>query len=70
MLDIFADHYDAEAAPQANEGQDLPASFGESFADAWQNGQIAVFAIKQENGREQAVSDYLDEIRAAAAARK
>ena len=35
------------------------------FADAWQNGQLAVSAIKQENGREQAVSDYLDEIRAA-----
>ena len=65
MLDIFADHYDAEAAPQANEGQDLPTSFGELFADAWQNGQMAVSAIKQENGREQAVSDYLDEIRAA-----
>ena len=65
LLDIFADHYDAEAAPQANEGQDLPATFGESFADAWQNGQMAVSAIKQENGREQAVSDYLDQIRAA-----
>ena len=34
VLDIWADHYDAEAAPQANEGQDLPATFGESFEDA------------------------------------
>ncbi len=34
MLDMFADNYAAAAAPRANEGHDLPATFGESFQDA------------------------------------
>jgi hypothetical protein len=65
MLDMFQQAFDQEAAPQANEGHDLPATFGESFADAWQAGQLATSAIRQQNARNQAVSEYTDQIKAA-----
>jgi hypothetical protein len=62
MLDIFGDAYTAAAAPQANEGTVLPASFGETFADAWSNGQLATSGIKQQNARTQAIQEYTDQI--------
>ena len=65
MLDQFQDAYDAMAAPQPGEGVDLPASFGQSFEDAWNNAQLAVSSIKAENARNQAISDYVDQIQAA-----
>jgi hypothetical protein len=64
MLDMFAQDFDREAAPQANEGRDLPATFGESFQDAWQNGQLATSGIKQDNARTQAIQEYTDKIQA------
>jgi hypothetical protein len=54
---MFAQDFDREAAPQANEGRDLPATFGESFQDAWQSGQDAVSSLKAENARNQAIGD-------------
>jgi hypothetical protein len=65
MLDMFADQFAAEAQPQANEGRDLPPTFGESFQDAWQNCQLATSGIKQSNARTQAVQEYTDKINAA-----
>ena len=55
----------AAAAPRANEGTDLAPSFSESFADAWANGRPATSAIRQQNARTQAVSEYTDQIKAA-----
>jgi hypothetical protein len=65
MLDMFQSAFDQEAAPQPNEGRDLPETFGESFQDAWQAGQLATSAIRQQNARNQAVSEYADQIKAA-----
>lgn len=65
MLDQFQNQYDKMAAPQPGEGTDLPPTFGESFQDAWQNGQMAVSGIKQANARSQAVNEYVDQIKAA-----
>lgn len=65
MLDMFAPSYDQKAAPEPNEGADLPATFGESFADAWQNGQTAVSGIKQDNARNQAIASYVEQIKGA-----
>jgi hypothetical protein len=65
MLDMFQQDFDREAAPQANEGRDLPATFGESFQDAWSNGQLATSGIKQDNARTQAIQEYTDKINAA-----
>jgi hypothetical protein len=62
---MFSDSYAAAAAPRANEGTDLPATFGESFADSWQAGQLATSGIRQENARAQAVSEYVDQINGA-----
>ena len=65
MLDMYQDSYDAKAAPSPNEGTQLPATFGESFQDAWSNGQLAVSGIKQTNARDQATAEYIDQIKAA-----
>jgi hypothetical protein len=65
VLDMFQSSFDREAAPQANEGRDLPATFGESFQDAWSNGQLATSGIKQDNARTQAIQEYTDKINAA-----
>jgi hypothetical protein len=65
MLDMFADEYAAAAAPRANEGADLPATFGESFEDAWQSGQDAVSSLKQENARNQAIGEYAEAVKGA-----
>lgn len=62
---MYANTYDQEAAPQPNEGKDLPATFGESFQDAWSNGQLSTSGIKQSNARDQATSEYVDKIKAA-----
>ena len=42
-----------------------PATFGESFQDAWQSGQDAVSCLKQENARNQAISEYVEAIKGA-----
>jgi hypothetical protein len=65
VLDMFADQYAAAAAPRANEGSELPATFGQSFEDSWQAGQDAVSSIKAANAREQATAEYVDQIKAA-----
>src|ERR1700684_557902 len=65
MLDMFQQDFDQEAAPQANEGRDLPATFGESFQDAWQSGQDAVSSLKQENARNQAIGEYAEAVKGA-----
>jgi hypothetical protein len=65
MLDMFADDYAAAAAPRANEGALLPATFGESFQDAWQSGQDAVSSLKQENARNQAIGEYAEAVKGA-----
>jgi hypothetical protein len=65
MLDMFADDYAQAAQPQANEGRDLPPTFGESFQDAWENGQLATSGIKQDNARAEAINEYIDKIKAA-----
>lgn len=65
MLDMFQQDFDQEAAPRANEGRDLPATFGESFQDAWQSGQDAVSSLKQKNARNQAIGEYAEAVKGA-----
>ena len=65
MLDMFSDDYAQAAQPNPREGRDLPATFGESMADAWSNGQLATSGIKQANARDQAVSEYIGQIKQA-----
>jgi hypothetical protein len=65
MLDMFQQDFDRQAAPQANEGRDLPATFGESFQDAWQSGQDAVSSLKAENARNQTIGEYAEAVKGA-----
>lgn len=65
MLDLWQNDAAQAARPGAQEGRDLPATFGETFQDAWSNGQLATSGIKQTNARNQAVSEYIDQIKQA-----
>ena len=65
MLDLFQQDQAISSRPGPEEGRDLPTTFGESFSDAWQTGQLAASFFKQENARNQAIREFSDQINAA-----
>lgn len=65
MLDLWQQSAEAARRPQANEGGELPATFGESYDAAWSQGELASSSIKQTNARNAAIAEFSDQIKAA-----
>lgn len=65
MLDLWQQSADLASRPQANEGGDLPATFGESYDAAWAQGELASSSIKQTNARNAAIAEFSNQIKAA-----
>lgn len=63
MLDLWQNEHANRLAPAANEGTQLPATFGESFDAAWSQGEMFSQSLAGNNARLSALDDYLHEIK-------
>lgn len=64
ILDLFP-HTQDEAQATAQPVQQLPATFGETFEAAWNNGRLFSQSIAHGNAQKAAFDDYLDEVKRA-----
>lgn len=62
MLDLWQNDTAVTAAPQPTEGKDLPATFGEGFDAAWNEGRLFATSIAGENARMSALQDHIDNL--------
>lgn len=63
FLDLYQNDQREALRVQPNEGHDLPATFGESFHAAWDNGRLFEQSNAHENARMEALQDYLGSIK-------
>jgi len=65
MLDLWQNNTAVAALPQPEEGRDLPATFGESFDAAWQEGQQFSDNLAHSNAERAAFDGYLNDVQQA-----
>jgi hypothetical protein len=63
MLDLWQNNTDVASRPQANEGRDLPADFGESFSAAWQQGRLFSDTLARGNAQAAGFDQYLEDVK-------
>jgi hypothetical protein len=63
MLDLWHNNTNVAAAPQPNEGRDLPATFGESFGAAWQEGRLFSDTLAHGNAQAAGFDQYLEDVK-------
>lgn len=63
MLDLWQNNTAVAAQPQPGEARDLPATFGESFSAAWQNGRLFSDTLAHGNAQAAGFDQYLEDVK-------
>lgn len=63
MLDLWQNDQARALAPQPGEATQFPATFGEGFDAAWNEGRLFSQSVANENSSMEALGDYLDEVK-------